>query len=112
MFLVFRPCACGECPCSECCCDCSDPRVEVDVDELSPAELDHFRAEGTEDQRLLIQCWLDGDLVAEQLAGERDTSPCYISAAPDEAASAAGACATCEDGRRCIAHSPLQYEGD
>jgi len=35
--------------------------IEVDVDELTPEELDYFLARGTEEQRRVIRAWLAGD---------------------------------------------------
>lgn len=62
-FTVLRPCRTGECDQSDDGrCDCHGARgVEVDVDELTEAELAHFLREGTDAQRSEIRAWLDDD---------------------------------------------------
>jgi hypothetical protein len=55
-FLVRRLCTPGTCPASETdVCDCSDPRVEVDVDELSELEVFWYRQWGTAEQRAELE---------------------------------------------------------
>ena len=73
-FLVARPCELGACPYAEGACQHPDPRVEVDVDELTAEELLAFQARGSDEQRAEILAWLaDEYSPAELLAGSRDT---------------------------------------
>jgi|HubBroStandDraft_4_1064222.scaffolds.fasta_scaffold1129312_3 hypothetical protein len=54
-FLVRRPCTPGFCPVSDGACDCSDPRVEVDVDELNELEAGWFWRWGSAEQRAELE---------------------------------------------------------
>ena len=54
-FYVTRRCPDGEC---EPGCNCDLPIVEVDVDELLPAELEHFTKHGSAAQSAEIAAWL------------------------------------------------------
>ena len=75
-FAVVRVCELGACPGSEDVCACVDFTVDVDVDELAPAELVAFQANGSEAQRGEILDWLAGASDAgELLAGQRDAFP-------------------------------------
>jgi hypothetical protein len=59
-FTVLRPCEEGMCPVSRWgACDCFHPYVDVDVDELTEAEVTRFLREGTPAQRAELRAWLD-----------------------------------------------------
>lgn len=74
-FAVARPCALGDCPYSEGACAHPDLLVDVDVDELTPAELERFRATGSDEQQAEILAWLAVEYSpAELLAGGRDAA--------------------------------------
>lgn len=77
LFSVVRRCSPGLCPGSSAdACDCWDPTVYVDVDELTEDELAGFQEHGTAEQRAEIAGWLDEDLdPAELLAGQPDRFP-------------------------------------
>jgi len=75
MFRVRRACRDGECPHIERGCDCSEPVVDLDVDELSEEELVFFAQRGTPNQVALIAAWLRGDPEGELLAGRPDGAP-------------------------------------
>jgi hypothetical protein len=62
-FSVLRPCEDGMCPVSRWgACDCFEPYVDVDVDELTPEEVTRFLLSGTPAQRAELRAWLsDGE---------------------------------------------------
>ena len=104
-FCVLRRCKDGECPCSDDRCACVEPVVDVDVDELTDAELDHFEARGNKVQRELAAVRREEEREGELLAGQRDVMP------PLARGGLAPPCETCARELRCIQHSLLQYEG-
>lgn len=59
-FQVECRCTWGECPVSDGVCDCSDPVVEVDVDELLEHEVQDLTTRGTPAQRAEIAAYLGG----------------------------------------------------
>lgn len=75
LFSVVRRCVDGICADGP--CECIEPTVDVDVDELTPGELAHFRAHGSVEQRAEIEAWLamPADPGAELLAGQREAFP-------------------------------------
>ena len=97
MFWVRRICRPGECPVSDGDCDCSEPLVQVDVDELTPSETAWFRLRGTELQQAVIRGYLRSD-ECELLAGRPE---------PEKRIE----CSDCSGSLDCIRHSVLHHEG-
>lgn len=73
-FRVRRLCEQGLCEVTGGPCDCPDPTVDVEVDELTDLELRWFGSHGTDEQRAEIQGWLHPDLDS-LLAGQPDRVP-------------------------------------
>jgi hypothetical protein len=61
-FTVRRLCTPGFCPVSDGACDCSDPRVEVDVDELLELEGGWYWQFGTLEQRVELEEYFGPEL--------------------------------------------------
>ena len=72
-FSAPRPCEPGECPYAIDGCAHPDRHVDIDVDELTAAELATFWTRGSDEQRAEILDWLASECSAEELlAGQRD----------------------------------------